>query len=106
MTTRTFLAIELDDATRAFIAAQAEPLRAALPGVRFVGSETWHITLAFLGARAAGRSRAARRPKQPGTGAGSARDGDQRDAQRPRAHGGALYVPGPRGVDALNDRRL
>ncbi len=49
MTTRTFLAIELDDTTRAFIAAQVAPLRAALPGVRFVGSATWHITLAFLG---------------------------------------------------------
>jgi 2'-5' RNA ligase len=49
MTTRTFLAIELDDATRAFIAARMEPLRAALPGVRFVGGETWHLTLAFLG---------------------------------------------------------
>jgi len=49
MPTRTFLAIELDDATREFIRAQMQPLQAALPRVRFVGSETWHITLAFLG---------------------------------------------------------
>lgn len=49
MPTRTFLAIELDDATRAFIAAQAQPVQAALPRVRFVASDTWHITLAFLG---------------------------------------------------------
>jgi 2'-5' RNA ligase len=49
MPTRTFLAIELDDATRAFISAQMQPLQAALPRVRFVGSDTWHITLAFLG---------------------------------------------------------
>jgi 2'-5' RNA ligase len=49
MPTRTFLAIELDDATRDFIAAQAQPVQAALPRVRFVARDTWHITLAFLG---------------------------------------------------------
>jgi 2'-5' RNA ligase len=49
MPTRTFLAIELDDATRAFVAMQAQPVQAALPRVRFAESATWHITLAFLG---------------------------------------------------------
>lgn len=47
--TRTFLAIELDDATRAFIRARVSELMPALPGVRFVAAATWHITLAFLG---------------------------------------------------------
>ena len=46
---RTFLAIELDAATHEFIATLAQSLQATLPGVRFVGSETWHLTLAFLG---------------------------------------------------------
>jgi 2'-5' RNA ligase len=47
--TRTFLAIELDDTTRAFIRGCVDLLRQALPRVRFVAEETWHITLAFLG---------------------------------------------------------
>ncbi len=47
--TRTFLALELDDTTRAFIRGRVELLQQALPRVRFVAAETWHITLAFLG---------------------------------------------------------
>ena len=46
---RTFLAIELDAPTHDFIAALAQSLHAEMPGVRFVSSETWHLTLAFLG---------------------------------------------------------
>ena len=47
--TRTFLAIELDEPTRAFIRERVSTLAPELPGVRFVAPATWHITLAFLG---------------------------------------------------------
>ena len=47
--TRTFLALELDDATRTFISARVRALALALPQVRFVAAATWHVTLAFLG---------------------------------------------------------
>lgn len=46
---RSFIAITLDDPTRAFIDGSARSLATALPRVRFVRAETWHITLAFLG---------------------------------------------------------
>lgn len=47
--TRTFLAIELDDPTRAFIREREHELAEAMPHVRFVAAATWHLTLAFLG---------------------------------------------------------
>ncbi len=47
--TRTFLAIEVDEPTRAFMAARVATLRPLLPSVRFVAPDTWHLTLAFLG---------------------------------------------------------
>jgi len=47
--TRTFIAIELDTATRAFMQMYVADLASTLPGIRFVDAATWHITLAFLG---------------------------------------------------------
>lgn len=47
--TRTFIAIELDDATHAYLGETVRQLAPALPGVRFVDPATWHLTLAFLG---------------------------------------------------------
>lgn len=46
---RTFLAIEVDAPTRAYMATQVAALRSRLPSVRFVAEDTWHLTLAFLG---------------------------------------------------------
>jgi RNA 2',3'-cyclic 3'-phosphodiesterase len=47
--TRIFLALELDDATRAHIVTASAPLHAAMPHLRFTAPESWHITIAFLG---------------------------------------------------------
>lgn len=47
--TRTFLAIELNDAARSYLHQQVQQLARALPRVRWVDPETLHLTLAFLG---------------------------------------------------------
>lgn len=47
--TRTFVAIELNDAMRARVAAELAHLRAALPAVHWVDPASLHLTLAFLG---------------------------------------------------------
>jgi RNA 2',3'-cyclic 3'-phosphodiesterase len=47
--TRTFIAIELNDAVRLALERQISVLATALPGVRFVDPAGLHLTLAFLG---------------------------------------------------------
>lgn len=47
--TRTFLAIELNDAARSYLHQQVQQLTRALPRVHWVDPETLHLTLAFLG---------------------------------------------------------
>jgi 2'-5' RNA ligase len=49
-TTRTFIAIELPDGVRAALRRELAHLASALPAIRWVGAESLHITLAFLGA--------------------------------------------------------
>jgi 2'-5' RNA ligase len=46
---RLFVAVDLDDATRAVCARAAERLRAKGWNARFVAPETYHLTVAFLG---------------------------------------------------------
>ncbi len=46
---RTFIAIDLPDAVRRFLAARQDRLRAAGGSVRWVRPERMHLTLAFLG---------------------------------------------------------
>jgi RNA 2',3'-cyclic 3'-phosphodiesterase len=47
--TRTFLAIELNDAARGYLHQQVQQLARALPRVHWVDPVTLHLTLAFLG---------------------------------------------------------
>jgi 2'-5' RNA ligase len=47
--TRTFVAIQLDAAARAYLRGEIERLRHAVPGARWVDPEGLHLTLAFLG---------------------------------------------------------
>jgi 2'-5' RNA ligase len=47
--TRTFIAIDLDGATRAALAQLTRRVARALPSARAVAPETLHLTLAFLG---------------------------------------------------------
>jgi RNA 2',3'-cyclic 3'-phosphodiesterase len=47
--TRTFIAIELGDAARAYLARQIARLRTDLPSVHWVDPAGLHLTLAFLG---------------------------------------------------------
>ncbi|HEV2460292.1 MAG TPA: RNA 2',3'-cyclic phosphodiesterase [Ktedonobacterales bacterium] len=49
MSTRTFIAVELNDAMRAALASSIVRLSRALPAVRFTPPEGLHLTLAFLG---------------------------------------------------------
>lgn len=63
-TTRTFLALELDAATRSCIQQTAAALAPALPDTRLTTPESWHITLAFLGDLDGARLAAARRAAQ------------------------------------------
>jgi 2'-5' RNA ligase len=46
---RLFVALDIDEAIRDRIAAFSDEMRALAPGVRWVGPETFHITLQFLG---------------------------------------------------------
>ncbi|HEY7347389.1 MAG TPA: RNA 2',3'-cyclic phosphodiesterase [Ktedonobacterales bacterium] len=47
--TRTFIAIELNDAARSYLHQEIQRLARVLPRVRWVDPETLHLTLAFLG---------------------------------------------------------
>jgi 2'-5' RNA ligase len=47
--TRTFIAVELGDAARAYLTRQIANLRAELPSVHWVDPASLHLTLAFLG---------------------------------------------------------
>ena len=47
--TRTFIAVDLDDATRDALARLSRRVSRALPAARVPAPETLHITLAFLG---------------------------------------------------------
>jgi 2'-5' RNA ligase len=47
--TRTFVAIELDTAARAYLRGEIERLRRAITGARWVDPDGLHLTLAFLG---------------------------------------------------------
>jgi RNA 2',3'-cyclic 3'-phosphodiesterase len=49
VSTRTFIAVELNDAMRAALAGAVARLSRALPAVRFTAPEGQHLTLAFLG---------------------------------------------------------
>ncbi len=49
MTTRTFVAVELDSAYKAALANSVGHLRRALPTARLVDTESLHVTLTFLG---------------------------------------------------------
>lgn len=49
LVTRTFIAIELPDESRAALTRQRARLARVLPEIRWVEPATWHITLAFLG---------------------------------------------------------
>ena len=46
---RLFIALDIDPAIRARIAAFRDQMRALAPDVRWVGPETFHVTLQFLG---------------------------------------------------------
>jgi len=46
---RAFVAVHLDDATRAALRARIESLQAAAPAVAWVNAENLHVTLKFLG---------------------------------------------------------
>jgi 2'-5' RNA ligase len=46
---RLFVALDIDSEIREHIAAFRDDLRALAPGVRWVGPETFHVTLQFLG---------------------------------------------------------
>src|SRR5271167_352061 len=46
---RLFVALDIDAAIRERIARFRDEMRELAPGVRWVGSETFHITLQFLG---------------------------------------------------------
>ncbi len=46
---RLFIALDIDESIRQRIAAYVDDLRRRVPGVRFVGAETYHVTLKFLG---------------------------------------------------------
>ena len=46
---RLFVALDIDAAIRERIAAFRDKMRALAPGVRWVGPETFHVTLQFLG---------------------------------------------------------
>ena len=46
---RTFVALELPAATRAWIGGLMDSLRPQVPGLRFIAPETVHLTLRFLG---------------------------------------------------------
>lgn len=46
---RLFIALDIDADIRARITEYVRGLRAHAPGVRFVGPETYHVTLKFLG---------------------------------------------------------
>jgi RNA 2',3'-cyclic 3'-phosphodiesterase len=52
-TLRLFLALSIPDPVRAGIAAAIEPVRVALPDVRWVAPQSLHFTLVFLGERPA-----------------------------------------------------
>ncbi len=47
--TRTFVAIELGDDARTYLAREVARLERALPGVRWVDADNMHLTLVFLG---------------------------------------------------------
>lgn len=47
---RLFLGVEIPEGAKEAIAAAIEPLREALPRVRWLPAENWHITVKFLGA--------------------------------------------------------
>lgn len=49
MTMRLFVALDIDSEIRERIAQFRHEMRALAPGVRWVGPETFHITLQFLG---------------------------------------------------------
>jgi 2'-5' RNA ligase len=46
---RLFVALDIDAAIRQRLAEFVSDLRAHVPGVRFVGPETFHVTLKFIG---------------------------------------------------------
>src|SRR5271157_5034376 len=46
---RLFVALDIDAAIRERVAAFRDEMRALAPGVRWVGPETFHVTLQFLG---------------------------------------------------------
>ncbi|MBI1736634.1 MAG: RNA 2',3'-cyclic phosphodiesterase, partial [Candidatus Rokubacteria bacterium] len=46
---RSFVAVLLDEPTRAALAARVEHLRAVAPGVAWVAPANLHVTLKFLG---------------------------------------------------------
>jgi 2'-5' RNA ligase len=46
---RLFVALEIPEAQKSAIDAAIEPLRLALPLVRWTSRESWHVTLKFLG---------------------------------------------------------
>jgi 2'-5' RNA ligase len=46
---RLFLALDIDESTRERIAAFRNEMRLLAPDVRWIGSETFHVTLQFLG---------------------------------------------------------
>jgi 2'-5' RNA ligase len=47
--TRTFIAIELNDETRAYLGQELQRLAEALPQIKWVDPANFHVTLAFLG---------------------------------------------------------
>lgn len=47
---RLFVAVEIPPAVRSHVATRLQPWQDVLPGWRWGDPETWHLTLAFLGA--------------------------------------------------------
>ena len=46
---RLFVAVEVPESVRAAVSSAVEPLREALPGLRWIARERYHLTVVFIG---------------------------------------------------------